>query len=171
MGIWHGTGWNYVVYGCYQAIWVSTAVLFGKYYKDLKKSLHIRNNNIVWYTFTVLRTYIIMLFGRYLIRAKDLDQAVDMFIRSFQFNCDGFTPMIQGDLGLDKYNLVLMSFCIILLIVVDICNNKGFYFRDVITKQNVLLRILIYNIGIFAILIFGIYGPEFSSALFIYGGY
>lgn len=83
VGIWHGTGWNYVVYGCYQALFVSSAVLLRPVCKKLVSLVHIPDDSISWRLFRVLRTFIILTIGRYFIRAKDLTQAFGLLKKSF----------------------------------------------------------------------------------------
>ena len=57
---------------------------------------------------------------------------------------------------------------VILLLVVDIQHEKGISVRERIAEQNLVFRILLVSFTITAILILGIYGPEYNSAGFIY---
>lgn len=172
VGIWHGTGWNYVVYGCYQAVFVSSAVLLGPVYKKMKAFVRIPDDSISWEIFQIIRTFVILVIGRYFIRAKDLSQAVGLFYRTFyQFKWSGIHVLFDDSLlsyGLDYKNVYLMYFCILLIILVDILHNRGVHFRTILMKQDICFRYFVYFVAIFAIIIFGIYGPEFSSASFIY---
>ena len=47
--------------------------------------------------------------------------------------------------------------------------EKGYKIREEIAKQNLRFRWLLYYIIIFAIIIFGIYGPGYVASNFIYG--
>jgi len=172
VGIWHGTGWNYVVYGCYQAFFVSTAVLLGPKYKKAKELLKINESCITWKIFTILRTFVILVFGRMLIRAKDLEQAFELYRRTFsKWNPSALFDGTLFSFGLDYKNYYFMILCIILVIIVDIMHDKGFKFRETLLKQDIIFRYFVYMFGIFAIIILGIYGPGFSSASFIYQGF
>ena len=171
VGIWHGTGWNYVVYGCYQAFWVSTAILLAPVYKSIKTKLKIDEKSSSWCIFVAIRTFCMMMMGRFFIKAKDLSQALAWISSSFRFSYEGISLLRQNKLGLDKPNVLLMIAGIVLLIAVDIAHEKGIHFRERISKRNIAIRYAIYFIGIFSILVFGIYGAEFDSASFIYGGY
>lgn len=172
VGIWHGTGWNYVVYGVYQAIFVSSAVLLGPIYKKIKKILHINENCISWNIFQISRTWLILLFGRYLIKASNLQQAMELLKKTFaSFNLSVLFDGTLYNYGLDYKNVYLMYTCILLIVIVDILHEKGVHFRELIMKQDIVFRYTIYMICIFAIIIFGIYGPEFSKASFIYQGF
>lgn len=169
VGIWHGTGWNYVVYGMYQAFFVSTAVLLAPVYKKLKTRLHINEKTFSWKFFTVLRTFVILLFGRTLIKAGSLQQTGLLLQRMFSdFNPHALFDGTVYNYGLDIKNVYLMYGCILLMIVVDILHEKGIHFRQTLMKQGIIFRYIIYYAAIFGIIIFGIYGPEFDSASFIY---
>lgn len=173
VGIWHGTGWNYVVYGCYQAVFVSSAVLLGPTYKKWKNKLHINDKCISWRIFAVLRTFIILTFGRYFIKAGDLSQAFDLFDRTFSSNVN-IGVLFDGTMlnyGLDFKNQMIMYMSIILLIIVDIVHFNNVKIREVFMKQDIVFRYVIYIVAMMAIVIFGIYGPGFAGASFIYQGF
>ena len=70
--------------------------------------------------------------------------------------------------GLDMKNMYLMYLCILLIIVVDVCHEKGIHFRQWLMQQSIVFRYVVYYVAVFAIIVFGIYGPQFSSASFIY---
>ena len=172
VGIWHGTGWNYVVYGCYQAFFVSTAVLLGPWYKKARAGLHIRESALSWRLFRSLRTFLILTFGRFFIRARDLPQAFSLMRRTFRnFSWRQIHVLFDGTLsnyGLDRKNIRLMYLGILLLIAVDILHERKVKLRETVCRQDVVTRFVIYLLAVFAIVIFGIYGPEFSSSSFIY---
>ena len=120
----------------------------------------------------MIRTFMILTFGRYFIRAKDLDQAFALLGRTFSgFKWGGIHIFFDGTLfeyGLDQKNVYLMYGCIILMIFVDVLHEKKYKFRESLMQQDIVFRYAVYLIVIFAIIIFGIYGPEFSSSSFIY---
>lgn len=172
VGIWHGTGWNYVVYGCYQALFVSTAVLLGPVYKKMREVLHIDDKCISYRILTCLRTFVLLTFGRYFIKARDLDQTFELFRRTFtKWNVGVLFDGSMLEYGLDYKNLILMYLCILLIIVTDILYYRGIRLREIIMKQDVIFRFTVYLAALFAIIIFGIYGEGFTSASFIYQGF
>lgn len=169
VGIWHGTGWSYVAYGLYQAFWVSSAILFAPVYKKMKKFFHVNEKCLSWRIFVSLRTFGILVIGRYFSRAGSLMTALDMLRRTFTARrlymlFDGSTL----NYGLDYKNMIVMYIGILLILVVEILNDKGIILRKKLQQQDIVFRYTAYMIGIFAIVIFGIYGEDFSAASFIY---
>ena len=172
VGIWHGTGWNYVVYGCYQAFFVSSAVLLNPVYKKITSALHLSNESISWNFFKTIRTFVILSFGRCFIRAGNLGQAADLFRRIFVgFKWQGIHILFDNsltDYGLDYKNIDLILISVLLIILVDILHEHKVHIRSLILKQDIVFRYAVYLGAIFVIIIFGIYGPEFDSSSFIY---
>lgn len=169
VGIWHGTGWNYVVYGLYQAFFVAGAVLLMPFYKKMKSVLHINDKTLGWKIFTVLRTFSILVFGRIFIKSADL-HGVGIFFQRLAADTSPHA-LFDGSIyqfGLDYKNVFLMYACILLVIAVDILHERGVRFRELLMQQGIVFRYIVYYAVIFAIIIFGIYGPEFHAADFIY---
>lgn len=172
VGIWHGTGWNYVLYGVYQAIFVSSAIVLAPAYKAIKQKLHVNEESMSWTLFCIIRTFGLLTFGRMLIKAANMAQIADLISRMMYF--DNIGALFDGSIykyGLDFKNWNVMILGIVLLVVVDILNNKKIYIRDYLAKQDIVFRYAVYLIGLFAIIILGIYGDELTAASFIYAGF
>ena len=70
--------------------------------------------------------------------------------------------------GLDRKNFLLLLFCIAILLFADYCKMKGIQIRQVIIKQDYWFRWLFIVFAVWGILIFGIWGPNYDAAGFIY---
>ena len=68
IGMWHGAGLKYLLYGWYHGFFVILAVWMGDAYKKAKETLHIRENN-AWKLFQIARTFLIVTFGYVIFRA------------------------------------------------------------------------------------------------------
>jgi D-alanyl-lipoteichoic acid acyltransferase DltB (MBOAT superfamily) len=169
VGIWHGTGWNYVAYGCYQAFFVSTAVLLGPVYKKMRAVCRINEHGTGWKIITAVRTFLILTVGRYFIKAGNLAQAGLLMKKSLDLS--NFHVIYDGTLlehGLDYKNIYIMLAGIVILIAVDIMHGKGLELREILCRQDVFVRYLVYTAALFCIIMLGIYGLEFNSVSFIY---
>lgn len=172
VGIWHGTGWNYVVYGLYQAFWVSMAVLLAPVYKKMKAVCHVNDKCLSWRIFVSLRTFMILVIGRYFSRAENLEVALWHLGKTFTSNT--LYTLFDGTLlehGLDYSNMVVMYIGILLILLVEVLNERGIILREKLMTQDIVFRYVVYLVGLFAIIIFGMYGAEFNSASFIYQGF
>ena len=172
VGIWHGTGWNYVVYGMYQAFFVSTAVILKPTYTAVKKKLHVNEKCLSWEIFCILRTFVILVFGRLIIKASNLHQAGELLKKIVHM--DNIYSLFNGDLlnyGLDYKNMIVMYIGILIVLLVDILHEQKVEFRELILKQDIVFRYAVYFTALAILIIFGVYGGEFSAASFIYQGY
>ena len=61
-----------------------------------------------------------------------------------------------------------MLISILILVFADYCKTRGIRIRDVIIKQDYWFRWLFISISIVVILTFGIWGPNYNEANFIY---
>jgi hypothetical protein len=60
---------------------------------------------------------------------------------------------------------------VLVLLLVSVLQENGMKIRETIAKQNIVFRWGIYLIALIVVLVFGIYGPMYNAADFIYGAY
>lgn len=169
VGIWHGAGWHYVVYGLYQAWFVSTGTLFQRFYAKCRAFFHVDEEHLCWKVFQGIRTTLVITTGRYFVHADSLQGAFHML----KATVSRFDPWIFFDgslftLGLDRKNFTLMLFAVFIMLAVDTVHERGVRIRETIARQNIVVRWAVYYAAIFAIIIFGIYGPGYDATSFIY---
>lgn len=170
-GIWHGSGWKYIVYGMYYYV----IMMLGKILKPLgDKIIEIfKVNTKAWSyrLFQMIRTFGFVCIGMLIFRAENLKIALQMFKSIFRvhhlemiFNGKAF---LLGNLKVQDIIILLVSTLIMLF--VSIKQEHGMKIREKLAEQNLLFRwLLIYGI-IISIIVFGIYGSEYNVQNFIYG--
>ena len=167
-GLWHGTGWNYIVWGLYWGILIIMGTLFAPGYRRIVQLLHIDPEGWGYHTFRKVRTFLIFTAGRIITVPHDLGVSLSIMKRILL----SFAPweLVNGklyELGLDRPNLHLLVLCIVLLWLVGRYEEKASV-RDWVASRGIVLRwILLYGL-LFAVLIFGIYGPAYEASDFIY---
>ena len=169
IGIWHGVGWKYVIYGIYQAFFVSTNTLFEGSYARLRDLFKVNVERKSWQFFQMIRTSFVITIGRYFSEAKNLKDALGMLKATVrQFNPWVFFDGTFYSLGLDEKDFRLMLFSIAILLTIDTFQEKGVKIRQAISNQNIICRWAIYYAAIFSLIIFGMYGAGYDAADFIY---
>ncbi|MBR2802572.1 MAG: MBOAT family protein [Erysipelotrichaceae bacterium] len=171
VGIWHGPEWKYLAFGMYNSVIIVCGLIFGETYDRIRNWLHIDKETVTWKLFQILRTFVIGTFGRYFTRAAGLKDALKMLKLTFTDWTDP-TFLTNGSLlklGLDNANWILLLIAVLVLFYVDHLHEKEVHIRETIAEQNIIFRWLVYYGAIFAIIIFGIYGPAYDAAAFIYG--
>lgn len=172
VGVWHGAEWKYVVYGFYQALFVSTATLLEPLYARMRAGLHVREKSVGFQAFRVLRTFLIIMVGRMLSRAGSLGDALAMLGAGVSV----WNPQVLWDgsflaFGVTAAEWVVLAVAVVAWMAVDVLNERGVVVRERLEARAVPLRWTAYILGAMIVLIFGVYGPGFDAASFIYGGF
>ncbi len=168
VGMWHGAGWAYVPFGIFNAILVASSTLLEDFYASCRTKFKIEDDSKGWHVFQVLRTFIIVTLGNYLILTKEPDM-IGLIMATFsRFNPWIFVNGSLYTLGVDQKNFWVMIIFIVILMVSDFIKEKGVHIRQAIARQNIAVRWCVYLAAIFALVIFGMYGPGFDAASFIY---
>ena len=76
-----------------------------------------------------------------------------------------FSEGIQ--IGIDSPNIFIAIVAVCVLWCVDLLQEK-LSIRETLDKQNIIFRWVVIFAGLFAVLIFGIYGPGYDATNFIY---
>ena len=172
VGIWHGAAWKYVVFGIFQAIFVSSGTLFETNYARMRERFKISDESKAFNIFRMIRTIIILTFGRMLARAATLTSAFEMWKLTFaSFNPEVLFNNTFLNMGLSVKNYILMWIMIVVLFIVDYVHERGISIRDKLSEQHIVIRYLVVLGAIFFIIVFGIYGPGVDANMFIYQGF
>ena len=170
-GLWHGTGINYIVWGLMWGIIIIISAIFDKEYKSIKKILHINDKAFDWKIFQMIRTFTIYAFGILIISVSDLymvKKALQIIVSDFSW-----TNFVDGtiySIGLDKTNLILLVFGLLLLWVISTM-QEHFSVREKIAELHAPVRWFIYAASISLVLFIGIYGEGYSLEGFAYANF
>ncbi len=167
-GIWHGAEWKFVIWGLFHAMLIISGVIWDEKIKAFTIWLKINTQCFSWRLFQMIRTFLLCCVGRVFFRAENIKISLNIFKKTFS----RFNPwiLVDGSLytyGLERWNFNLMIITIVILFVVDMLQEK-MSLRQVFAQQNLIFRWLIIYLGIFSIIIFGIYGAGYNSSAFIY---
>lgn len=172
-GLWHGARWNYIVWGGLNGLYQIAGDLTRPLRARLQEKLHIRTECGSYRLFRCLVTFAAVDFSWFFFRAEGLKIALQMLCHGFRNiglltffdpeNLLGINTMV-----LSEKNFVVMLLCSMLLMWVDSRKRRGAVFKEILARQNIWFRWMVYYGLIFAILIFGIYGSEYDASAFIY---
>ncbi len=172
-GIWHGTGFNYVIWGLWQGGIIAISTLLEPKYKVWKDALHIKDSNKAWQLFRILRTFVLTgIIPRVITRAPSLQGAVVIFKRMLtQFDFKVFTDGTLFEYGLSNYDFYVALISILILFLVSLAKEYNISIREMIAKRNIVVRWAVYYLAFFLIVVFGIYGPGYDASSFVYMGF
>lgn len=167
-GFWHGASWKFIAWGLYQGVLIMLGIIFGDLLAKLSKKLHIKTESFSFSLWQMIRTFILCAIGRVFFRASSLTASLTIIKKIF--TSVGTGQVLNGRLysyGLDKANFTVAIIGVVVLLIVGILQEK-FSVREKLAEQNLIFRWIIYLLALFAVIIFGHYGPGFSQAEFIY---
>ncbi|MCR5657678.1 MAG: MBOAT family protein [Butyrivibrio sp.] len=167
-GLWHGAAWTFVVWGLLHGLYQVLGIVLKTVRDALVKACKIDRESFSHKLIKIAVTFMLVNIGWIFFRAPDFNCAL-YFIK----NMWTLTPAVLFDgtlfgLGLVAADVRLMLISIAVLIVVDILNEKGILVRDVITKQSLWLRWVIYIAAVVFVVTCGVWGPGYDAASFIY---
>lgn len=171
-GLWHGTGIDYILWGCYWGIIIIVSTVFAPELKKLTKKLNIDTESGVWKNFQRIRTFLIFCGGRLMTAPGNIEVSIKILQSIFtNFNIWIWVDQSIYDLGLDRLNLWVGIFGVVLLCYVSYKQEHGTKIREKIAALPLPLRWILYYGLFFAVLIFGLYGSGFDASKFVYMQY
>ncbi len=168
-GLWHGTGLDYILWGCYWGLIIIISTIFAPEIKKFDEKLKINTNSKGWHVFQMFRTFIIFCGGRLLTVPGD----IMITLKTVKSLCTTWNPWIWVDqslygLGLDRPNFWVGIFALVFMVIMSILQERGVHIRETVSKWFLPIRWIVYIVAIFTVLILGKYGPGFDAASFVY---
>lgn len=167
-GIWHGTGMNYILWGCYYGGVIIVSTVCQEEYKKLAEWFRIPTKSAGWQKVQMIRTFGLFTLGRLLTVPGTLAASGKVLLQMGKT----FNPWIFWDgtfyrMGLDFKDYMVLLLGLNIVWKVSRMQEKGSV-RERIAKKPIVLRWAIYYAAIFAIFIFGMYGSGYDASAFIY---
>lgn len=147
-GIWHGTGFHFLLWGLLHGIGQIFDIKNWKVPRAVKRVLIFLFIDATWMVFRVNSL-------------GDLKGMLRVILTNFRLQ--DFAGMQLGG-----FEWVLLVFGILAVIAKDVLNEKGFAIQSWILERNAVLRCLIYTALLGAVLIFGVYGAAYDTSGFLY---
>ena len=167
-GLWHGTGKTYLAWGIYYGTLITLSEVLAPVFEKCNQLLHINTEARSFRVFQMVRTFCIFMGGRVLTSPGGLRRTLNVLV-TIVTNLQPwkwFDRSIYG-YGLDDRNMLVVAVGMLIVWAVSMLQERGCV-RDMLAKQNLVVRWAIIYAAIFAVLIFGIYGPNYDASQFIY---
>lgn len=168
-GLWHGASISFVIWGGLHGVYQIIGDVLKPIRHKINSLIGFDENSLGCRVYSTVVTFGLAAFAFIFFRA---DSAI-MALRAIKNMITVYNPwvLVNGDiytLGLDDKNMRLLLVCLLVLLIADICKMKNITIRNIIISQNMWFRSLVVGFSIAFILTFGIWGPGYSEASFIY---
>ncbi len=170
VGIWHGADWKYVGFGVWNGGVIMLSALLAPVFVRWQEKLHI-DPKAAWYIkFQIFRTFLVILVGYVFDVAPSFGQAMRTFALAFtDWNIAAGMEQIAGmGLCIPEYVLLLVSTVFLFRVSQIQERNGGTTIRAMLDERPFIVRWLVLYFGILALVIFGVYGPGYNPADFVY---
>jgi len=170
IGLWHEISVRYLIYGLWYGIMVGASNVIAPASDMVCNFFEVNRECMSFRAIQRIRTMIIVLIGESLCilpHASDLFLVLKKIFFEFRYY-DLFFGLFEQ--GLSRVDFIVLCLSLQVWFVVSLLREKGHMIRAEIGGQNVWFRCLITAGIIFTIAIFGMYGPGYDAAAFIYGG-
>lgn len=171
-GIWHGAGFNYILWGCMQAVFQIVGEGTRNIRARIKEKLGIEEGSLSEKIYRVLITFHLTLLSWIVFRADSIRGAMryiwNMLIPSdlWQLHYEGFYTH-----GITHLGFLLVGMHIIVFMLMDYRRLRQVDPVKNMSKLHGILRWIVYGVLIADIALFGVYGKGVDLSGFLYGGY
>ena len=161
-GLWHGASWNYVVWGLIHAI----LQIVGDMKRLLVKHVGITcgEDSLSKRIRHIVLTFILVDFAWIFFAADSVQMAVGVIKQM----CIKFNTSSIFELGLDRNNWKILLFSLAILITIDVIHEQNMSVRAIINRQEIWAKAVVYNILLWMVILFGVYGFGYDTSQFIY---
>lgn len=170
-GLWHGSSWNYVIWGCIHGAGQMAGDFLKPWRQYLLEKHKVKTECFSWKLLQTAVTFIFVDFAWLFFRAPGARTAFSMIWHSLQ-HLNPFVLFHGGffSMGLDKKNMCLLFVAMSILILVDYLRCHGGA-RVWLLNQNRWFYYLLVYTGMLSILVFGVYGSGYQPGQFLYFQY
>ncbi len=152
LGIWHGAGWTFAVYGFIQGLVIAWELRTEKIRNKVRKRIGKR----LFATLSIIRTYLIFAVSLVFFKAQSVSDAF-YFLRSISFQTHASWKEIN--IGMSDHICIVAGSILLLILLYDFFMSKGdLHLR--FEKQPALFRWTVYYLIVFAVFAYGKFGTE-----------
>ncbi len=168
-GLWHGANWTYVIWGGLNGVFQVLGELTKRFRRKLGAVFGARPDTTGHKLLEAGITFALVDFAWIFFRAESLPSAVR--ILNSIFHARNIWILFDGSLyeaGLDQKNFWILLLSLAILFFADALKHRGVRLSKSLLRQEWWVLYAVFFVGVFSILVFGIWGSSYSAGSFIY---
>lgn len=171
IGLWHNVTIYYVAYGLWHGIIMALSTMCTPIFQKYNDYFEIKTACFSYRLFRRFRTWMLITIGEYFTLPESTRASLMMLKRTLFYFQAPELYLSLGSYGLSMMGWVILGITILILAYISVKQEAGICIREAMERQNLSFQCLM-TVGIIAVIaIFGIYGPGYNAADFIYGGF
>ena len=169
-GLWHGASWHYVLWGTLQGVFIVIGDILRPVKQSVAKKCNMRTETFGIKAVQTICTFALFTFSLVLFRAETVRDGLYYLQRMVtHFDIWSFFDEALLNLGLDRKEIHVLLFGIVLMVIVDFYYQfKKAYFDQMVKSQCLAVQYIVTIALFLMILVFGIYGEAYDATQFIY---
>lgn len=169
IGLWHGGNIKYIVFGAWNGAIITISLLLEPLFVKMKQKLRITGENNIFCMIKIIRTLIIVLIGRYITRAPEIVDGLNMLKLTFtKFNILNLFDSTLLGLGITTVDYVLIIVGTVVMLIAEAIDEYGIGTKKLVEKQKTIIQWIILMISILTLTVFGICRGNYIASEFIY---
>lgn len=156
-GLWHGANYTFVLWGLIHGVFN----ILEDSFKGITKGIR---DNFIYKNIRRLITFVVAVLSFVIFRSKNIGAAKAYLLGILKRQAG----TMDASIAFPYEDTVILLIAIAILVVIDILIYNNVKLADNIERRSLVIRWPIYIFLLIATLIFGIYGPGYSEAQFIY---
>ena len=168
-GLWHGASWHFVAWGAIHGLYQVVGGVTYNIRKKVRGTMKINEKSPDYLCVCRLFVSVLVCFAWIFFRSNNIKEAYFAMVQIFtKFSAGSLKLGKIAELGMDKANVIVLLSAVVVLFVVSVIAEKDSAAFEKLEKRNFAVRWIIYLFLLFAVLIFGVYGPGYEASQFIY---
>ncbi|MGI5976295.1 MAG: MBOAT family O-acyltransferase [Candidatus Limivicinus sp.] len=139
VGIWHGFGTNYALWGLYNGIILAFSALMTDAYKASKQKLHISDDSKAWHCFSIIRTFFIITAG-WCTDCADSAAGSLQILKNMLFISQTNLSILGGTF----FNYLILFTGIVIILIVSLFSEKGKSVLDMLDKRSTFVQMVFW---------------------------
>ena len=165
-GIWHGAGWNYVIWGLLHGLFIVVGEATVQMRLRIKEKLRIVGTRFEKVLET-LCTFTLVTFAWIFFRTvSGFENVINLLGRAFSKGVISFEWLNTA--GITELEVAILLISLVVVSVIDYVRYKNVNIYSWFRERNLIVKYAAVYVIFFFILVFGIYGPNYDSSAFIY---
>ncbi len=169
VGVWQGPGWANIAYGLWNGVWMSLALLFAPILHTIREKFPLKNKDLFFNVFGIIRTNFLVIIGRYFSNSTTLSGAFGMLKQTVtkpDFSLVSADMLLNLDITLPV--AITVFFSLVILFCISFVQERGCDIVDWLCNRKWYVQFIILLICMLIIII-GVYGNSgYTPIAYVY---
>lgn len=167
VGVWQGPGLSNVAYGLWNGGLISLSMLCTPVLSGARKRLGLRNDSRWFRGFQTLRTFLLVVIGRYFSNADSLRQALGMLWRTVR-HFGGVGPGTFTGFGLTGLDWLRLGIAGIVLLSVSALQERGVPIRKTLERKSWPVQFAVLFTEVLLLVVFVYLNSDYTAIMYVY---